>query len=66
MPDPALYESTYRWTCDGCHTEVLAIRRDEKSPMTSAACPSCGLRILVGPTIRREQARKLIAASEVG
>ena len=63
MPDATLYESTYRWTCSACHTEVLAIRRHEATPMTSAACPSCGLRILVSPTIRREQPRQLTAAA---
>jgi DNA-directed RNA polymerase subunit RPC12/RpoP len=66
MADPILYEATYQWACPACDTEVLAIRRNEKAPLTSAACPACGIRILVSPTVRREQRRTLIAASEVG
>ena len=57
MPDPTLYESTYQWTCNACHTEVLAIRRHEKTQLVSVACPSCAFRMLVSPTIRREEPR---------
>ena len=65
MAIPMLYQSTYQWDCSGCDTKCLAIRRNEKLPLTSVACPSCGLRIMVSPTIRREQQRQLVAASEI-
>ena len=65
MPDPVLYESTYQWHCPACETKVLAIRRNEKAPLTNAFCPACGMRILVSPNIRREQPRDPVAASEV-
>jgi predicted nucleic acid-binding Zn ribbon protein len=66
MPDPEVlvFEATYRWTCDECHTECLAIRRFENTPLSSVYCPSCGARITVCPVIRREQLRKLVSAAE--
>ena len=60
-----LYESTYKWSCSGCHTEVLAIRRLEQQPLASVICPSCGLHIMVSPTIRRRVRPQLTAAAEV-
>jgi DNA-directed RNA polymerase subunit RPC12/RpoP len=59
-----LYQSTYQWTCSACSTTVLAIRSNEKTPLASVPCPSCGLRILVSPTIRREQRAQLTPAAE--
>ena len=60
-----MHTSTYQWSCSACHTEVLVIRHHEAAPMVSAACPSCGLRILVSPTIRRLERAQLTAAAEV-
>ena len=57
MPNPTLYESTYQWHCPACQTQVLAIRRNEATPLTSAACPACAMRILVSPAIRRPETR---------
>jgi DNA-directed RNA polymerase subunit RPC12/RpoP len=66
MPDPTLYESTYQWDCNACHTKVLAIRSHEKNgPLVSVACPSCGFRILVTPSIRREERQQPVAVSNI-
>lgn len=66
MSDSILYTSTYQWECPVCQLKVLAIRiNEEQGPMGSVSCPSCGFRILVSPTIRREQPRQPVAASEI-
>jgi DNA-directed RNA polymerase subunit RPC12/RpoP len=65
MSGAVLYESTYQWHCPACDTKVLAIRRNETAPMSSVACPSCGMRVLVSPSIRREQPRNPLAVSEI-